>query len=147
MFYISIININDQSQGIWVGVGRRDRDEIPKGAEEDLLRLWVVFEAKLTPGFLGCQTWALVHIQLMTDNKDKQQKHYSRACWRDDGLHDRTSNLPPFDFSASFSWWFVVIVIIIVSIGCFIPRSVPSVIPGSSQLEACVRTCKTLRVY
>lgn len=77
----------------------------------------------------------------------KQQKHYSRACWRDDGLHDRTSNLPPFDFSASFSWWFVVIVIIIVSIGCFIPRSVPSVIPGSSQLEACVRTCKTLRVY
>lgn len=148
MFYISIINnINDQSQGIWVGVGRRDRDKIPKGAEEHLLRLWVVFEAKLTPGFLGCQTWALVHIQLMTDNKDKQQKHYSWACWRDDGLRDRTSNLPPFDFSASFSWWFVIIVIIIVSIGCFIPRSVPSVIPGSSQLEACVRTYKTLHIY
>lgn len=115
--------------------------------QRNLLRLWVVFEAELTPGVLGRQTWALVHIQLMTDNEDKQQEHYSWACWRDDGLRDTTSNLPPFDFSASFSWRFVIIVIIIVSIGCFIPRSVPSVIPGSSQLEACVRTYETLHVY
>lgn len=32
-----------------------------------------MFEAKLTPGFIGCQTWALVHIQLMTDNKENSR--------------------------------------------------------------------------
>lgn len=94
MFYISIINnINDQSQGIWVGVGRHDRDKRSSGALTEALGcVWGQADSKLPRvSDVGTRPHPAHDWQQGQTLETLFLGQGQRACWRDDGLHDRTS--------------------------------------------------------